>query len=137
MTLTLQLPVELSEELEEQAGRIGVSPEEHATELLSVAAAVIGEEQAHSTSLSGYRMQLAATMLQMIRLLLADESTSDEEKERLLRLAALLDRWTEGKQPQPVSRPSAFGKYRGIIGSSADYAESKQVEIDREDRRSA
>lgn len=34
------------------------------------------------------------------------------------------------------TRPSALGKYRGIIGSSTDYARSKQEAIDLEDRRS-
>jgi hypothetical protein len=37
----------------------------------------------------------------------------------------------------PGARPSAFGKYRGIIGSSTDYARSKQEDIDLEDRRPA
>lgn len=35
----------------------------------------------------------------------------------------------------PRERPSAFGKYRGVIGSSADYARSKHDDIDLEDRR--
>lgn len=37
----------------------------------------------------------------------------------------------------PEARPSAFGKYRGVLGSSAEYAELKQADIDLEDRRSA
>jgi hypothetical protein len=121
MTLTLQLPDALSAELQQQAESAGLAPEEHATELLTVAAALLGRRE--PANLSGYRYQVVATMLQTVRTLLREEERSEAD-----RVPA---------EAGPVSRPSAFGKYRGIIGSSDEYAELKQGEIDREDRRPA
>jgi hypothetical protein len=53
-------------------------------------------------------------------------------------LLALLSRVEATSLQAPADpRPSIMGKYRGIIGSSDDYARFKQNEIDREDRRRA
>ena len=128
MTMTLELPNELSEELEQQAERIGVSPQEHATAILSIMTAV--GDRRHP--LSGYREQLATTMLEMVRAILDSEPRSEEDRARLLRLEALLGNWAS-RSDQPPVRPSAMGKYAHIPGSSDDFARLKQEEIDRED----
>lgn len=86
MTLTLRLPSTVTAELEQQARRIGVSPEEHATGLLQAALKAGGDPLASA------------------------------------------------EQP---SRPSAFGKYAHVPGTSDDFARRKQEEIDREDGRAA
>lgn len=132
MTLTLQLPSSLSEELEQQAGRMGVTPEEHATNLLAIAA-VIGD----TASIPGARSQIASTMREAIRSILDRETSSEADRERLQRLAELLGRWAPEQQTPTRTRPSALGKYAHIPGTSDDFARLKQEEIDREDGSAA
>lgn len=143
MSMTLQLPVELSEELEQQAERIGVSPEQHATELLSVAAVVAGDAPLPPSGVAVYRTE-AEVLLLMIRRLLNEEPRAEADNERLRRIGTLLFKLVQGKTSQPAdspdavnSRPSALGKYAHIPGTSEDFARRKQEEIDREDGRAA
>ena len=141
MSLTLRLPNALSEELEQQAERIGVPPEVHATDLLALAAGMAGEER--MLSASDPRVQLAKRMLRMIGPLLHDAATSEVDNERLRQLEALLVKWGREATPQSApggdtpDRPSALGKYAHIPGTSEDFARLKQEEIDREDGRTA
>lgn len=141
MSLTLRLPNALSQELEQQAERIGVAPEVHATDLLALAAGVVGEDR--TLGAADPRAQLADRMLRMIRSLLSDGARSEADIERLRQLEALLARWAREGNPQAAPgdedarRPSARGKYAHIPGTSEDFARRKQEEIDREDGRAA
>lgn len=147
MTLTLEIPSALSEELEQQAELMGVSPEEHATALLALAAALLGIEdprslegppdQLHAT-LPRSDAQAAAITAWLSRLLLKEGVESD----RLLRFAQRIHQWLalrelSGSNIVAPARQSAFGKYAHILGNSDDFARRKQEEIDLEDGRAA
>jgi hypothetical protein len=153
MSLTLELPSALSEELAQQAGLIGVSPEEHATGLLYLAAGVLGIEDPDSLEASAddylatipvSKTQAVAIFEWLTRRLLEEGVASERDFERLSVFAAKLRTWLEtharqGHSPHPPvpSRPSAMGKYAHIPGTSEDFARLKQAEIDLEDGRAA
>jgi hypothetical protein len=145
MTMVLELPPPLEEELTQEAEKIGLAADEHVRLLLWVASALV--YQAESNPLS-----------EAVRELLAEHSVDPEEFGRIL--GALVQRVQPGKDGGvdgmflregntwiweakrnagrgSAERPSAIGKYAHLNISSDDYARRKQEEIDLEDGRAA
>jgi hypothetical protein len=140
MTLTLQLPSQLSEQIEQQAEKIGVSAEEHATELLAAAAAILGEDQMPAFGSPSEKVLAAEALHRMIRALFNEDERSEPASERASRIVGRVRKWAADEPVRNESanaRPSALGKYAHIPGTSDDFARLKQEEIDQEDGRAA
>ena len=150
MSLTLELPAGLSDELEQQAERIGISPEVHATSLLYLAASALemdpesleGPADQFISSIPAGKGQVVAIFWWMVRRLIEDGVVPEAEQERMAQFAERLRAWLDrtGWKPSPdrpvqPSGPSALGKYAHIAGTSEDFARLKQAEIDAEDGR--
>ena len=148
MTMVLELPPPLEEELTQEAERIGVPADEHAQYLLWVASALL--DRSNSTPVSA-----------TVRGFLAEHSVDHERVRRMLeqlvrRVQASTDDgvdlmittgnsrvvvepkgggWAKGSSGEsfPTHHPSAMGKYAHLNISSDDYARRKQEEIDFED----
>ena len=154
MSLTLELPSELSKELKQQAVLIGLPAEEYATDLLRLAAALLELEDSGALEDSSDEFLAdvpadkrdAVAIFEWITRLVLDEGTlSRANSDRLSRFADRLRAWRTERQvdqlplPEAIipSRTSVMGKYAHIPGTSDDFVRLKQEEIDREDRRSA
>ena len=140
MSLTLELPRRLGEELMEEAGKVGVSAEEHATVLLYVASALLRDEQ-------------ATTSPRVVRRPVSDEELDAERVAAVFeKLVSRLQMWSRVGDAGDFTRPaelaastrhdsaarrSAMGRYAHVAGTSDDYAAEKQEEIDREERKRA
>ncbi len=138
MPLKLELPSQLGEELKEEAGKAGVSTEEHATVLLYVASALLRDEQ-------------ATPPRETVRRAISDQELDAERVAAVLeKLVARLTAWNHsddlaGPAELPVrtgghgsaARRSAMGRYAHIPGTSDEFAAEKQDEIDREERKRA
>lgn len=150
MSLTLELPTGLSDELEQQAERIGVPPEVHATSLLYLAASALeldpaaleGADDQLISTVPVSKGQVVAIFWWVVRRLLDEGAFPAAERERLVQFADRMRSWLDRTawQPSPEqaaqqTRPGALGKYAYVAGTSEDFARLKRDEIDAEDRR--
>jgi hypothetical protein len=152
MTMVLELPPPLEEELAHEAEKIGLPADALSRSLLWVASAIV--YQTESNPLSG-----------AVRELLTEHSVDPDEFGRMVgefvqRLQPTADGGVDGMlidgdtllvwevkhtpvetssngSPVRAERPSAMGKYAHLKWSSDDYARRKQEEIDLEDGRAA
>jgi hypothetical protein len=118
MSLTLELPTPLVEELTREAKQKSVSPEEHLTRLVEIVGAL---------TKSGWETPLRAE----VKLFLANHSVDADHVASVL--SQLLDSPLIQKDGRQARRTSARGKYAHLGISSEDFAREKQEEIDRED----
>lgn len=148
MTLVIELPPSLEEELTQEAERSGVPPHQHAQWLLWIASALL--DRTNSTPVSGavssFLAQHSMDQEQAGRIfeqLVRHVQTSDVDgilvnghqtvvwQAKYVNAAAPSSHVETSRQ----DRPSAMGKYAHLNWSSEDYARRKQEEIDLEDRR--
>jgi hypothetical protein len=148
MTMLLELPPTLEEELTQEAEKIGLPADEHVRLLLWIVSALVYQPESNPLS-------------EAVRELLAEQSVDPNEFGRLV--GALVQSVQPGKDggvdgvlveggrtwilqakehrvSEPsgvrrgsVERPSAMGKYAHLNWSSDGYARRKQEEIDLED----
>lgn len=147
MPLTIELPPQLGDMLREEADKAGLSPQEHATLLLSLATALLGDDNP-TPFRDAVRLFIAQHSLDADQVACVFEelvARCAERKGNTDRIAPRirddLQSWRAWYVHQPAAngngsaRPSAMGKYAHVPGTSDDFAREKQSEIEREERR--
>lgn len=155
MSITVELPGPLGEELAEVAEKAGMSAQEHATILLCVVTALLHrghgtpfEEEVRrvvaSSSLDADRV--AAALEEVVALCAAAGTTRDGDPDPSRTFRALRE-WRDGTvhRAEPpagaprldAGRPSAMGRYAHVPGTSGDFAREKRREIELEERKRA
>ncbi|MFL5387022.1 MAG: hypothetical protein ACJ8GN_31390 [Longimicrobiaceae bacterium] len=138
MSLTLELPPDLSRLLAAEAEKAGISMQEHATHLLALVIALLYRDAGTWSSLHAFDTRhLLSTLECSANEQGSGETTSGQFAEAQALLASLGYGQRTGSVPTAAQTHSAMGRYAHLGARSEGFSRAKRGEIEVEDRRKA